>query len=94
MGLSEFPDILSPVILHFGSDFGHGSLCDEISLIRCRCRSSTFSLDKTLRSAFSSRPGHGRPSGQFLESSYAFPGFGKRFHEPAMTENEWVRRER
>jgi hypothetical protein len=37
MGLSEFPDILSPVILHFGSNIGDGSLCDEISLIRRRC---------------------------------------------------------
>jgi hypothetical protein len=36
MGLSEFPDILSPVILHFGSHLGNGSLCDAISLIRRR----------------------------------------------------------
>jgi hypothetical protein len=36
MGLSEFPDILSPVILHFGGHIGDGSLCDEISLIRRR----------------------------------------------------------
>ncbi len=41
MGLSEFPDSLLPVILHFGSDIGDGSLCDEISLIRC-CRRSFF----------------------------------------------------
>jgi hypothetical protein len=34
MGLSEFPEILSPVILHFGGHIGNGSLCDEISLIR------------------------------------------------------------
>jgi hypothetical protein len=32
MGLSEFSDILSPVILQFGG----GNLCDEISLIRRR----------------------------------------------------------
>jgi hypothetical protein len=38
MGLSEFPDILSLVILHFGSHIGGGSLCDEISLIRRRRR--------------------------------------------------------
>jgi hypothetical protein len=38
MGLSEFPDILSPVILHFGGHIGGGSLCDEISLIRRRRR--------------------------------------------------------
>jgi hypothetical protein len=38
MGLSEFPDILSPVILHFGGHIGDGSLCDEISLIRRRRR--------------------------------------------------------
>jgi hypothetical protein len=35
MGLSEFPDILSLVILHFDGDIGDGSRCDEISLI-CR----------------------------------------------------------
>jgi hypothetical protein len=33
MGLSEFPDILSPVILPFGGDIGDGSLCDEMSVI-------------------------------------------------------------
>jgi hypothetical protein len=39
MGLSEFPDILSSVILHFGGHIGDGSLCNEISLIRlCRLR--------------------------------------------------------
>jgi hypothetical protein len=38
MGLSEFPDILSPVILHLGGHNGDGSLCDEISLIRRRHR--------------------------------------------------------
>jgi hypothetical protein len=38
MGLSEFPDILSPVILPFGGDIADESLCDEISLIRCRRR--------------------------------------------------------
>jgi hypothetical protein len=36
MGMSEFPDILSPVILPFFGDIGDGSLCDEISLIRRR----------------------------------------------------------
>jgi hypothetical protein len=36
MGLSEFPDILSPVIIPFGGDIGDGSLCDETSLIRRR----------------------------------------------------------
>jgi hypothetical protein len=36
MGLREFPDILSPVILHFGGHIDDGSLCDEISLIRRR----------------------------------------------------------
>ncbi len=34
MGLREFPDILSLVILHFGD----ASRCVEISLIRHRCR--------------------------------------------------------
>jgi hypothetical protein len=38
-------------------------------------------------SSFSSRPGHGRPSKQFPESSEAFSGCGERFHEIAMTEN-------
>jgi hypothetical protein len=38
MGLSEFSDILSPVILSFGGDIGDESLCDEISLIRRRRR--------------------------------------------------------
>jgi hypothetical protein len=37
MGLSEFPDTLVLVILHFGGHIGDGSLCDEISLIRRRC---------------------------------------------------------
>jgi hypothetical protein len=37
MGLSEFLDILSPVILLFGGDISDGSLCDEISPSRpCR----------------------------------------------------------
>jgi hypothetical protein len=36
MGLSEFPDILSPVILHFSGDISDGSVCGEISLIRHR----------------------------------------------------------
>jgi hypothetical protein len=36
MGLSEFPDILLPVILHFGGDIGDGSRCGEIARIRCR----------------------------------------------------------
>jgi hypothetical protein len=38
MGLSEFPDILSPVILPFGGDIGDGSLSDETSLIHRRRR--------------------------------------------------------
>jgi hypothetical protein len=37
-----------------------------------------------LISAFSSRPGHGRPFKQF---PLAFSGCGERFHEIAMTEN-------
>jgi hypothetical protein len=36
MGLSEFTDILSPVVLHFGGHIGNGSFCNEISLIFCR----------------------------------------------------------
>ncbi len=38
MGLSEFLDTLSPIILHFNSDIWVGSLCVEISLIRNRRR--------------------------------------------------------
>jgi hypothetical protein len=71
MGLSEFPDIFLPVILYFGGHIGDVSLCDEISLARRRHTviSFTFSSEKTLISSFLSRPGHGRPSGQFPESS-------------------------
>jgi hypothetical protein len=36
MGLSEFPDSLSLVILHFGSDISDGSSWGEISLTRLR----------------------------------------------------------
>jgi hypothetical protein len=39
MGLSEFPDTLSPVILHFGGDIGDigdKGPCGEFSLIRRR----------------------------------------------------------
>jgi hypothetical protein len=35
-GLSELPDILSPVILQFGSHIGDGNLSVEISLISRR----------------------------------------------------------
>jgi hypothetical protein len=38
MGLREFPDILSPVILQFGGHIGDASRCVEISLIRHCCR--------------------------------------------------------
>jgi hypothetical protein len=34
MGLSEFHDTLSTIILHFGSDPGDGHCLGEISLIR------------------------------------------------------------
>jgi hypothetical protein len=44
MGLSEFPDILSPVSLPFSRDIGDESLCDEISLIRCRRQSFFYFL--------------------------------------------------
>jgi hypothetical protein len=46
MGLSEVPDILSPVILHLGGHNGDGSLCDEISLIRCRRRRFFYFLSR------------------------------------------------
>ncbi len=38
MGLREFPDILSLVILQFGGHIGDASRCVEISLIRHRRR--------------------------------------------------------
>jgi hypothetical protein len=45
-------------------------LFDEISLIgRRRRRFLYFAFDKWLLTSFSSRPVHGRPSGQFPESS-------------------------
>jgi hypothetical protein len=48
-GLSEFPDILSPVILQFGGHIGDASLCVEISLIgRLRHRFLYFAFDKWL----------------------------------------------
>jgi hypothetical protein len=34
MGLSKFPDTLSPVILHFGGAIGKKSPCGEFFLIR------------------------------------------------------------
>ncbi len=69
-GLSEFLDILSPVILQFGGHIGDERLCVEISLIgRCRRRFLYFAFDNRLLTSFSSRPVHGRPSGQFPESS-------------------------
>jgi hypothetical protein len=67
IGLSEFPDTLLPVILHFGSHIGDRSICGKISLIRCRCF-SYFAFWWTIISSFSSRRGHGRPSGKFPES--------------------------
>ncbi len=68
MGLSQFPDTLSPVILHFSSNISDRSISCEIYLI-CRWRFSYFAFWWTIISSFSSRPGHGKPSGQFLESS-------------------------
>ncbi len=45
MGLSEFPDSLLPVILHFSGNIGDGSLCSGISLIHHRrCRFSYFAF--------------------------------------------------
>jgi hypothetical protein len=49
MGLSEFPDIFSSVILHFGSHIGDRGLCVRISLIgRRRRRFLRFAFDKRL----------------------------------------------
>jgi hypothetical protein len=48
-GLSEFPDILLPVILQFGGHIGNRSLCVKISLFgRRRRRFFYFSFDKPL----------------------------------------------
>jgi hypothetical protein len=45
MGLSEFPDTLSLVILHFGGHISDRSICGEISLIcRRRRRFSDFAF--------------------------------------------------
>jgi hypothetical protein len=38
MGLSEFPDQLPSVILHFDGNIGNGSLCVQEPLIRHRCQ--------------------------------------------------------
>jgi hypothetical protein len=38
MGLSEFPDTLPSVILHFSRDISNGSLCVQETLIRRRRR--------------------------------------------------------
>ncbi len=56
-GLSEFPDILWPVILQFGDHIG------------CCRRFLYFAFNKWLLTSLSSRPVHSRPSGQFPESS-------------------------
>jgi hypothetical protein len=70
MGLSKFPDILSPAILHFG---GH-----EAFVLRflwsaaATVVSFTFSSVKTLISAFSSRPGHGRPTISWIFLSFSW----------------------
>ncbi len=69
MGLSEFPDILLPVILQFGGHIGDENLCVEISLIG-HCRYLYFAFDKRLYL----HPRQGlvmvqRPSKQFPESS-------------------------
>ncbi len=50
MGLSEFPDTLPLVILHFGGDIGDGSLCVQGSLIRRRRR--RFRLLRPLKIVF------------------------------------------
>ncbi len=69
-GLSKFPDILLPVILQFGGQIGDRNLCVKISVIgRRRRRFLYFAFDKRLYLHSRPRPGHGRPSGQFLESS-------------------------
>ncbi len=81
--ISEFPETLSPVILHFSD----GRLCSQISLIRSHHRFFFFAFRQMLISAFSSRPRHIALYGQFPASSKAFPGHGQRFHKIAMTEN-------
>ncbi len=39
MSLSKFPDILLPVILHFGNDISNRRHCIEVPLV-CHCRFS------------------------------------------------------
>jgi hypothetical protein len=71
MGLSKFPDILSSVILQFGSHISDENLCVEISLIGLRRRRFLyFAFEKRLYLHYH----QGlvmlqRPSKQFPESS-------------------------
>jgi hypothetical protein len=70
MGLSEFPDILSPVILQFSGHISDENHCVEISLIGRRRRFLYFAFDKRLY--LHSHQGLvmlQRPSKQFPESS-------------------------
>jgi hypothetical protein len=61
--LSEFHDTLSTIILHFGGDLGDRHRRGAIFLIRRRrWFFSYFAFRYLLIAAFSSKPGHGRPS--------------------------------
>jgi hypothetical protein len=83
MGLSEFHDILSTIILHLGDDPGDGQRRNDISMICRRHRPfSYFTFDNCLYLR-SRKPCYGS---QFPESHGAFSGCGKQFHEIAMTE--------
>jgi hypothetical protein len=86
MGLSEFPDTLSSVILHFGSDINDRSGCGNISLI-CRRRFFTSPFDKRLY--LYSRHGLVMVDllNNFLNPLKLFLGCGERFFEIAITEN-------
>ncbi len=86
MGLSKFPDTLSPVILRFAGNIGNGSLCSEISLI-CRCRRfSYFAFDKHLFLHSRHGPVMVDLLKNFLNPLKLFPAV-ERFHEIAMMEN-------
>ncbi len=82
-GLSEFPDTLLLVILHFGGSIGDESFSVEVTLIH---RHHWFSLLHLLIIAYTvfsflSRPCHGRLLDNFLKSSTAFSECGEQFHK-------------
>jgi hypothetical protein len=96
MGLSEVPDILSPVILHLGGHNGDGSLCDEISLI-CRRRRCFLLLSLPKKCLYlRSRQGLVRVDllDNFLNPLKLFMDLASDFTKSLSLSMEGVRRER